>query len=148
MLAFVIIAVFIAGLMIGRTPEYLGKKIESYEMKMAALMVLIPVLLSLLGTAIAVVSASGQSAVANPGVHGFSEILYAFSSTSNNNGSAFAGYGSNTFINIIESICMFIGRFWLQIPILAVAGSRGEKEEGSRHVRALCRRIRRFLFSG
>ena len=129
MLAFVIIAVFIAGLMIGRTPEYLGKKIESYEMKMAALMVLIPVLLSLLGTAIAVVAASGQSAVANPGVHGFSEILYAFSSTSNNNGSAFAGYGSNTFINIIESICMFIGRFWLQIPILAVAGSLVKKKK-------------------
>jgi len=78
MLAFVIIAVFIAGLMIGRTPEYLGKKIESYEMKMAAIMILIPVLLSLLGTAVAVISASGQSAVANPGVHGFSEILYAF----------------------------------------------------------------------
>jgi K+-transporting ATPase ATPase A chain len=129
MLAFVIIAVFIAGLMIGRTPEYLGKKIESYEMKMAALMVLIPVLFSLLGTAIAVVSASGQSAVANPGVHGFSEILYAFSSTSNNNGSAFAGYGSNTFINIIESVCMFIGRFWLQVPILAVAGSVVKKKK-------------------
>ena len=129
MLAFVIIAVFIAGLMIGRTPEYLGKKIESYEMKMAALMVLIPVLLSLLGTAIAVVSASGQSAVANPGAHGFSEILYAFSSTSNNNGSAFAGYGSNVFINITESICMFIGRFWLQIPILAVAGSLVKKKK-------------------
>ena len=129
MLAFVIIAVFIAGLMIGRTPEYLGKKIESYEMKMAAIMILIPVLLSLLGTAIAVVSASGQSAVANPGVHGFSEILYAFSSTSNNNGSAFAGYGSNVFINITESICMFIGRFWLQIPILAVAGSLVKKKK-------------------
>ena len=129
MLAFVIIAVFIAGLMIGRTPEYLGKKIESYEMKMAAIMILIPVLFSLLGTAIAVISASGQSAVANPGVHGFSEILYAFSSTSNNNGSAFAGYGSNVFINIIEGICMFIGRFWLQIPILAVAGSLVKKKK-------------------
>ena len=129
MLAFVIIAVFIAGLMIGRTPEYLGKKIESYEMKMAAIMVLIPVLLSLLGTAVAVISASGQSAVSNPGIHGFSEILYAFSSTSNNNGSAFAGYGSNTFLNITESICMFIGRFWLQIPILAVAGSVVKKKK-------------------
>jgi K+-transporting ATPase ATPase A chain len=129
MLAFVIIAVFIAGLMIGRTPEYLGKKIESYEMKMAAIMILIPVLLSLLGTALAVISASGQSAVANPGAHGFSEILYAFSSTSNNNGSAFAGYGSNVFINITESICMFIGRFWLQIPILAVAGSLVKKKK-------------------
>ena len=129
MLAFVIIAVFIAGLMIGRTPEYLGKKIESYEMKMAAIMVLIPVLFSLLGTAIAVISASGQSAVSNPGIHGFSEILYAFSSTSNNNGSAFAGYGSNVFINVIEGICMFIGRFWLQIPILAVAGSLVKKKK-------------------
>ena len=129
MLAFVIIAVFIAGLMIGRTPEYLGKKIESYEMKMAAIMVLIPVLFSLLGTAVAVISASGQSAVSNPGIHGFSEILYAFSSTSNNNGSAFAGYGSNVFINVIESICMFIGRFWLQIPILAVAGSLVKKKK-------------------
>ena len=129
MLAFVIIAVFIAGLMIGRTPEYLGKKIESYEMKMAAIMVLIPVLFSLLGTALAVVAASGQSAVANPGIHGFSEILYAFSSTSNNNGSAFAGFGSNTFINIIEGICMFIGRFWLQIPILAIAGSLVKKKK-------------------
>ncbi len=129
MLAFVIIAVFIAGLMIGRTPEYLGKKIESYEMKMAAIMVLIPVLFSLLGTALAVVAASGQSAVANPGIHGFSEILYAFSSTSNNNGSAFAGFGSNTFINIVEGICMFIGRFWLQIPILAIAGSLVKKKK-------------------
>jgi K+-transporting ATPase ATPase A chain len=129
MLAFVIIAVFIAGLMIGRTPEYLGKKVESYEMKMAALMVLIPVLLVLLGTAIAVVTASGQSAVFNPGVHGFSEILYAFSSTSNNNGSAFAGFGSNTFINIIEGICMFIGRFWSQIAVLAMAGSLVKKKK-------------------
>ena len=129
MLAFVIIAVFIAGLMIGRTPEYLGKKIESYEMKMAAIMVLIPVLFSLLGTALAVVAASGQSAVANPGIHGFSEILYAFSSTSNNNGLAFAGFGSNTFINIVEGICMFIGRFWLQIPILAIAGSLVKKKK-------------------
>ena len=129
MLAFVIIAVFMAGLMIGRTPEYLGKKIESYEMKMSAIMVLIPVLFSLLGTAVAVISASGQSAVSNPGIHGFSEILYAFSSTSNNNGSAFAGYGSNVFINVIEGICMFIGRFWLQIPILAVAGSLVKKKK-------------------
>ena len=129
MLAFVIIAVFIAGLMIGRTPEYLGKKIESYEMKMAAIMILIPVLFSLLGTALAVISSSGQSAVANPGVHGFSEILYAFSSTSNNNGSAFAGFGSNTFLNITEAVCMFVGRFWLQIPILAVAGSLVKKKK-------------------
>jgi K+-transporting ATPase ATPase A chain len=129
MLAFVIIAVFIAGLMIGRTPEYLGKKIESYEMKMAALMVLIPILLVLLGTAIAVVTSSGRSAVSNPGAHGFSEILYAFSSTSNNNGSAFAGFGSNPFLNILEALCMFFGRYWSQIPALAIAGSLVTKKK-------------------
>jgi K+-transporting ATPase ATPase A chain len=107
MLAFVIIAVFIAGLMIGRTPEYLGKKIEAYEMKMASLMVLIPVLLVLFGTALVVVLPAGKSAVFNPGPHGFSEVLYAFSSTANNNGSAFAGLGTNTlFYNIALSVAM------------------------------------------
>src|SRR5208337_4999905 len=95
MLAFVIIAVFVAGLMIGRTPEYLGKKIESFEMKMASVMVLAPVLVVLIGTAIAVIAAGGISAVYNPGAHGFSEILYAFSSAANNNGRAFAGLGTN-----------------------------------------------------
>jgi K+-transporting ATPase ATPase A chain len=128
MLAFVIIAVFVAGLMIGRTPEYLGKKIEAFEMKMASLMVLIPVLMVLLGTAIAVMTQAGISAVFNPGAHGFSEILYAFSSTANNNGSAFAGLGSNTFYNISESIAMFIGRYGLAIPALAVAGSLVQKK--------------------
>jgi len=128
MLAFVIVAVFVAGLMIGRTPEYLGKKIETYEMKMASLMVLIPVALVLLGTAIAVAIPAGRAAVFNPGAHGFSEVLYAFSSTANNNGSTFAGIGSNTFYNVTESIAMFVGRYFLAIPALAIAGSLVRKK--------------------
>jgi len=129
MLAFVIVAVFIAGLMIGRTPEYLGKKIESYEMKMASLMVLVPIVLVLLGTAIAVVVPLGKSAVFNPGSHGFSEILYAFSSASNNNGSAFAGLATNNiFYNIALGIAMLFGRYWLMIPALAIAGSLVRKK--------------------
>ena len=129
MLAFVLIAVFVAGLMIGRTPEYLGKKIGSYEMKMASLMVLIPILLVLLGTAIAVSISAGRAAVYNPGAHGFSEVLYAFSSAGNNNGSAFAGLGTNTpFYNIALGFAMLIGRYWLAIAALAIAGSLvGEK---------------------
>jgi len=130
MLAFVIIAVFVAGLMIGRTPEYLGKKIEAYEMKMASLMVLVPVLLVLFGTATAIVTGAGKSAIANPGAHGFSEVLYAFSSTANNNGSSFAGLGTNTtFYNILLSIAMFFGRYWLAIPALAIAGSLVQKKK-------------------
>jgi potassium-transporting ATPase potassium-binding subunit len=130
MLAFVIIAVFVAGLMIGRTPEYLGKKIESFEMKMASLIVLIPVLLVLFGTAIAVLLPAGKSAVANPGAHGFSEILYAFSSAGNNNGSAFAGLGTNNvFYNIALGFAMLIGRYWLAIPTLAIAGSLVQKKK-------------------
>jgi K+-transporting ATPase ATPase A chain len=129
MLAFVIVAVFIAGLMIGRTPEYLGKKIESYEMKMASLMVLIPVACVLLGTAIAVLVPLGKSAVGNPGSHGFSEILYAFSSAGNNNGSAFAGLATNNmFYNIALGIAMLLGRYWLMIPALALAGSLARKK--------------------
>jgi len=130
MLAFVIIAVFVAGLMIGRTPEYLGKKIEIYEMKMASLMVLIPVLLVLFGTAIAIMTQAGKSAVFNPGAHGFSEVLYAFSSASNNNGSAFAGLGANnTFYNIALGFAMLVGRYWLAIPALAIAGSLVQKKK-------------------
>jgi K+-transporting ATPase ATPase A chain len=129
MLAFVIIAVFIAGLMIGRTPEYLGKKIEAYEMKMASMMVLIPVMLVLFGTALAVAIPAGKAAVFNPGPHGFSEVLYAFSSTANNNGSAFAGLGTNTlFYNIALSVAMFFARYWLAIPALAIAGSLAQKK--------------------
>jgi potassium-transporting ATPase potassium-binding subunit len=130
MLAFVIIAVFVAGLMIGRTPEYLGKKIEAYEMKMASLIVLVPVLLVLFGTAIAVMTEVGKSAVFNPGAHGFSEILYAFSSASNNNGSAFAGLSTNTtFYNIALGLVMFFGRYALAIPVLAIAGSLVQKKK-------------------
>ena len=129
MLAFVIIAVFIAGLMIGRTPEYLGKKIEAYEMKMASLMVLMPIMLVLFGTALAVAIPAGKAAVFNPGPHGFSEILYAFSSTANNNGSAFAGLGTNTlFYNIALSVAMFFARYWLAVPALAIAGSLAQKK--------------------
>jgi K+-transporting ATPase ATPase A chain len=130
MLAFVIIAVFVAGLMIGRTPEYLGKKIEVYEMKMASLMVLIPVLLALFGTAIAVLTAAGREGAFNSGAHGFSEILYAFSSAANNNGSAFAGIAANTtFYNIALGIAMLFGRYWLAIPALAIAGSLVQKKK-------------------
>ncbi len=129
MLAFVIIAVFVAGLMIGRTPEYLGKKIESYEMQMASLMVLIPVLVVLLGTAISVLIPAGKAAVYNPGAHGFSEILYAFSSAGNNNGSAFAGLGANTsYYNTILAFAMLLSRYWLAIPALAIAGSLVRKK--------------------
>ncbi len=130
MLAFVIIAVFVAGLMIGRTPEYLGKKIEAYEMKMASLMVLIPVLLVLFGTAIAVIIPAGRAGVLNPGAHGFSEVLYAFSSAGNNNGSAFAGIGADTpFYNIALGLAMLFGRYWLAIPALAIAGSLVRKKK-------------------
>jgi K+-transporting ATPase ATPase A chain len=130
MLAFVIIAVFVAGLMIGRTPEYLGKKIEAYEMKMASLMVLIPVVIVLLGTAIAVATSAGRAAVYNPGAHGFSEILYAFSSTGNNNGSAFAGLSANsTFYNTALGLAMLFARYWAAIPALAIAGSLVQKKK-------------------
>jgi K+-transporting ATPase ATPase A chain len=129
MIAFVILAVFVAGLMVGRTPEYLGKKIESYEMKMATLMVLIPPMIVLLGTAISVVTPTAKATIFNPGVHGFSEVLYAFSSAGNNNGSAFAGIGANTpFYNIALGLAMFFARYWLAIPILAIAGSLAKKK--------------------
>ncbi len=129
MLAFVIVAVFVAGLMVGRTPEYLGKKIEAYEMKMASLMILIPVALVLGGTALAVATAAGRSSVLNAGPHGFSEILYAFSSMGNNNGSAFAGLNANTpFYNIVGGVVMLIARYWLAIPALAIAGSLAAKK--------------------
>jgi K+-transporting ATPase ATPase A chain len=124
MLVFVIIAMFIAGLMVGRTPEYLGKKIEPYEMKLATIIILIPIFLILIGTAIAVLVDPGRTAVFNPGPHGFSEILYAFSSGSQNNGSAFAGLSANSlFYNIAIAVCMFIGRYAVAILTLALAGS-------------------------
>jgi potassium-transporting ATPase potassium-binding subunit len=130
MLVFAVLAVFIAGLMVGRTPEYLGKKIEAYEMKMAALIVLIPVGAVLLGTAIAVLLPQGTSSVLNPGPHGFSEILYAFSSAGNNNGSAFAGLNANTaFYNTALGFAMLLGRYWILIPTLAMAGSLAMKKK-------------------
>jgi K+-transporting ATPase ATPase A chain len=130
MLAFVIVAVFVAGLMVGRTPEYLGKKIETYEMKMAALLILIMPFLVLVYTALAVVTEAGRAGIANPGPHGFTEILYAFTSMVNNNGSAFAGLNGNTlFYNIIGVIAMLQGRFWLAIPTLALAGSLVRKKK-------------------
>jgi len=128
MLMFAIIAVFIAGLMIGRTPEYLGKKIEAYEVKMASLVLLIPCFVVLLGTAIASVVPEAAAKVGNPGPHGFSEILYAFSSAGNNNGSAFGGLSANSpFYNFALGAAMWISRYWLMIPVLAIAGSLAAK---------------------
>jgi len=129
MLAFAIITVFVAGLMVGRTPEYLGKKIEAYEMKMASLIILFPPMVVLSTTAIAVVTDAGVAGIANHGAHGFSEILYAFSSMGNNNGSAFAGLSANVpFYNLLGTVAMFLARYWLAIPILAIAGSLAEKK--------------------
>ena len=128
MLVFAILAVFIAGLMIGRTPEYLGKKIQAHEMKMTAIAILVTPLLVLGGTALAVSLDAGRLGVANPGAHGFSEILYAFSSAANNNGSAFAGLSANTpFYNVTLAIAMWLGRFAVIVPILAIAGSLAAK---------------------
>jgi K+-transporting ATPase ATPase A chain len=129
MLVFAIIAVFIAGLMVGRTPEYLGKKLESFEMKMASLVILIPPLVTLVGTAIGVSVAAGRAGTANPGAHGFSEILYAFSSAGNNNGSAFAGLSANTpFYNTALGVAMWISRYWLIVPVLVIADSLAAKK--------------------
>jgi K+-transporting ATPase ATPase A chain len=128
MLVFAIMAVFIAGLMIGRTPEYLGKKIQSYEMKMTSIAILVTPVLVLGGTAIAVMLDLGKAGIANPGAHGFSEILYAFSSAANNNGSAFAGLSANTpFYNTMLGIAMWFGRFAMIVPILAIAGALAAK---------------------
>ena len=129
MLVFAILAVFIAGLMIGRTPEYLGKKIEPFEMKMSAVAILVTPIVVLAGTAIAVLATDGKAGIANPGVHGFSEILYAFTSAANNNGSAFAGLSANTpFYNTLLGIAMWLGRFLVIVPVLAIAGSLAAKK--------------------
>jgi potassium-transporting ATPase potassium-binding subunit len=130
MLAFVFVAVFVAGLMIGRTPEYLGKKIEAYEMKMASLILLIPILTISFGSAIAVSIPAGIASIFNPGAHGFSEVLYAFSSAGGNNGSAFAGLSANTpFYNTALGVAMWVSRYWLAIPTLAIAGSLANKKK-------------------
>ena len=129
MLIFALLAVFIAGLMIGRTPEYVGKKIEAYDMKIISIAILVTPLLALAGTAIAVVSADGQAGILNPGTHGFSEIFYAFTSAANNNGSAFAGLSANTpFYNVMLAIAMWFGRFGVIVPVLAIAGSLAAKK--------------------
>jgi len=129
MLIFAIVGVFIAGLMIGRTPEYLGKKIEAFEMKMSSIAILVMPFIVLTGTAVAVSVAAGRAGVGNPGTHGFSEILYAFSSAGNNNGSAFAGISANTpFYNVALALTMWLGRFWPIVAVLAVAGSLAAKK--------------------
>ena len=129
MLIFAIWAVFIAGLMIGRTPEYLGKKIEAHEMKLTSIAILITPILVLAGTAVAVMAGAGKAGVANPGAHGFSEIIYALTSASNNNGSAFAGLSANTpFYNILLGLAMWLGRFGVIVPVLAIAGALAAKK--------------------
>ncbi len=129
MVIFALKSVFIAGLMVGRTPEYLGKKIEAFEIKMASLVILLPCACVLIGTAIAIVIAQGTSSIYNPGAHGLSEVLYAFSSASNNNGSAFGGLSANTpFYNTALGLVMLVGRYWIIIPVLAIAGSLATKK--------------------
>ncbi|ORM74186.1 potassium-transporting ATPase subunit KdpA [Pantoea wallisii] len=128
MLLFVLLGVFIAGLMIGRTPEYMGKKIDVWEMKMTALAILVTPTLVLLGSALAMMTDAGRAGMANPGIHGFSEVLYAVSSAANNNGSAFAGLSANTpFWNLLLGFCMLVGRFGIIIPVMAIAGSLAVK---------------------
>ncbi len=129
MLVFVIITVFIAGLMVGRTPEYLGKKIQAFEIKMASIAILTPCAFVLIGTAVAVLTSWGKAGLFNPGAQGFSEALYAFTSASNNNGSAFAGLSANTlFYNTALGLCMLFGRFFVMLPVLAIAGSLAAKK--------------------
>jgi K+-transporting ATPase ATPase A chain len=128
-LIFAILGVFIAGLMIGRTPEYLGKKIEAKEMKLASIFILTTPFVVLIGTAVAVTAAAGKAGVANPGPHGFSELLYAFSSAANNNGSAFGGLSANTvFFNVATGLAMWFGRFWPIVAALAIAGALAAKK--------------------
>jgi K+-transporting ATPase ATPase A chain len=128
MLVFALLAVFIAGLMIGRTPEYLGKKIQAYDMKMVSIAILVTPIVVLAGTALAVTSEAGLAGIANPGAHGFSEMLYAVTSAANNNGSAFAGLSANTpFYNILLGVAIWLGRFAVIVPVLALAGSLAAK---------------------
>jgi K+-transporting ATPase ATPase A chain len=129
MLLFALVAVFIGGLMVGRTPEYLGKKIEAFEMKMASIAILLPSAAILIGTAAAVLSTTATASVSNPGPHGFTQILYAFSSASQNNGSAFGGLSVNIpFYNYGLALAMLVGRFGVILPVLAIAGSLARKK--------------------
>jgi potassium-transporting ATPase potassium-binding subunit len=147
MLVFAIVAVFVAGLMIGRTPEYLGKKIEAFEIKMSAIVVLIPLAMVLGGTALGVMLEAGKAGVANPGAHAFSEILYAFSSAGNNNGSTFAGLSANTpFYNTALGIAMLFARFWLMVPVLALAGALAAKKKVPAGVGTLPTHTPLFIF--
>ncbi len=148
MLVFVIVAVFVAGLMVGRTPEYLGKKIEAYEMKMASILILIMPITVLVFTAIAVMTSAGKAGIFNPGAHGFSEVLYLFTSQGNNNGSAFAGISAdNPFYNLTGGIAMMVGRFFLAVPTLALAGSLVKRRKPPKAL-VLCQHIHHFLSSG
>ncbi|MCA0374020.1 MAG: potassium-transporting ATPase subunit KdpA [Gemmatimonadetes bacterium] len=129
MLVFAVLAVFLAGLMVGRTPEYLGKKLEAREIKLAALVVLVPSAFVLVGTAASLLTAGGRAGIFNPGAHGFSEVLYALSSAANNNGSAFGGLGANSaWYNALTAVAMWIGRFWIIVPVLALAGALAQKQ--------------------
>ena len=129
MMLFVVLTVFIVGLMVGRTPEYLGKKIEARETKMATLGILLPAVMMLTGSALAAVIEAGTSVVLNPGPHGLSEIVYAFASAAGNNGSAFAGLSANSlFYNLMLALSMLVGRFGVILPVLAIAGSMAEKK--------------------
>ncbi|MGA7593922.1 MAG: potassium-transporting ATPase subunit KdpA [Gallionella sp.] len=146
MLVFAVIAVFLAGLMIGSTPDYLGKKIEAFDIKMASLVILIPPLLLLGGVAVALMTDAGKSTIFNPGAHGYSEVLYALSSAVGNNGSAFAGLGANTpFYNTLLGIAMFFGRFWLMIPVLALAGSLAAKKRMTASVGSMATHTPMFI---
>jgi len=147
MIVFAIVAVFVAGLMIGRTPEYLGKKIGAFEIKMSAIVLLIPLFMVLGGTAISVMLDAGRAGVANPGAHAFSEILYAYSSAGNNNGSAFAGLSANTpFYNTMLGVAMWFSRFWLMIPTLALAGALAAKKKVPAGVGTLPTHTPLFIF--
>jgi K+-transporting ATPase ATPase A chain len=147
MLVYAVIAVFLAGLMIGRTPEYLGKKIEAFDVKMASLVILIPPMIILGGTALAVMLDVGKSSIYNPGAHGFSEVLYAFSSAVGNNGSAFAGISANTpFYNSALGFAVWFGRFWLMIPVLALAGSLAAKKRIPASVGSMATHTQMFVW--
>ena len=129
MLAFAIVTVFVSGLMVGRTPEYLGKKIGAFEMKMAVLAIILPCATVLIGTALSLIAADGVSGISNPGARGLSEVLYAWSSAANNNGSAMAGLSANTpFYNGLLGLAMLIGRYWVILPVLAMAGALAAKK--------------------